>query len=177
MSLNEEPDMNRAYLRKDPAGLVALCLMASLVMASAAWGQPDSENYEQAEKYRLSPDPVSVLADGLIARPLGLVSTIVGSVGYVLTLPFSLPSDSEEEVRQQLVEYPAWFTFKRPMGHFGHRIEGTSEFMPVDRERLDREAEEARKKNEEALQGGPGRQDEARPSGPSEKAIQEEPVE
>ncbi len=75
------------------------------------------------DKYRTSPDPVAVMADGVLVRPLGLVSTIIGSVFYVITLPFTIPSDSEDTARQQLVEYPAWFTFQRPIGNFGHRYQ------------------------------------------------------
>jgi hypothetical protein len=41
----------------------------------------------------------------------------------VITLPFTLPSDSADTARQQLVEYPAWFTFQRPIGNFGHRYQ------------------------------------------------------
>ena len=74
-------------------------------------------------KYRTAPDPVTVMADGVIVRPLGIVSTIIGSVFYVVSLPFTLPSDSEAKARQQLIEYPAWFTFKRPIGEFGRRYE------------------------------------------------------
>jgi len=73
------------------------------------------------EKYRTSPDPVAVMADGVLVRPLGVVSTVIGSVFYVITLPFTIPSDSADTARQQLVEYPAWFTFQRPIGNFGHR--------------------------------------------------------
>ncbi len=131
------------------------CLVSVMILANSAAlaGQSDEEKYEQAERYRLSPDPVTMIADGLLVRPLGLVTMVVGSVGYVLSLPFSIPSDSEDEVRQQLVEYPAWFTFKRPMGHFGHRIESTAEYMPMDRKRLDREAEAERLRNEALKEG------------------------
>lgn len=139
------------------AALLICILICTFSLSGAAFagGQTEQEKYEQAERYRLSPDPVTMIADGLLVRPLGLVTMVVGSVGYVLSLPFSIPSDSEDEVRQQLVEYPAWFTFKRPMGHFGHRLESTAEYMPMDRERVDREAEEARQRKEAAKQEQP----------------------
>ena len=99
------------------------------------------------EKYRMSPDPVAVMADGVLVRPLGLVSTIVGSVFYVITLPFTLPSDSEDSARQQLIEYPAWFTFQRPIGNFGHRYERPN--IIQQKKALATSLEEGRKKEKE----------------------------
>ncbi len=90
--------------------------------------QADQELYE-SERYKLSPDPVAMLADGLIVRPLGIVSLIVGSVGYAVTLPFSSAAGNREEVRQQLVGYPAWFTFQRKMGHFRPRMHATGNIV------------------------------------------------
>ncbi len=99
------------------------------------------------DKYRTSPDPVAVMADGVLVRPLGLVSTIIGSVFYVITLPFTIPSDSEDTARQQLVEYPAWFTFQRPIGNFGHRYqrENIVEQKRVLQETLKKEREQEKK--------------------------------
>jgi hypothetical protein len=96
------------------------------------------------EKYRTSPDPVAVMADGVLVRPLGLVSTVVGSVFYVITLPFTLPSDSADTARQQLVEYPAWFTFQRPIGNFGHRYQ--RENIIEEKKALQRTIQEGREK-------------------------------
>ncbi len=104
-------------MKKDLMGKVILfCTIFLLTVGSlSAWAVPD--------KYRKSPDPVAIMADGVLVRPLSLVSTIVGSVFYVITLPFTIPSDSADSARQQLVEYPAWFTFQRPIGNFGHRYQ------------------------------------------------------
>ena len=75
-------------------------------------------------EYRTSHDPVVMMADGILARPLGLASTIVGSAFFVITLPFTVPSGSVEDAKKQMIEYPAWFTFKRPIGEFGKRYSG-----------------------------------------------------
>ncbi len=74
-------------------------------------------------KYRAGHEPVEMMADGVLARPLGLVSTIIGSAFFVVTLPFTVPSNSVGAAKQQLIDYPAWFTFKRPLGEFGTRYE------------------------------------------------------
>lgn len=60
----------------------------------------------------------AMVADVLVARPVGLVTTVVGSVVYVVSLPFSLLGGNEKQVRQKLVVEPIKFTFKRPLGEF-----------------------------------------------------------
>lgn len=55
-------------------------------------------------------------ADALIVRPLGIVATVVGSVLFVVSLPFSALGGNINEVGQRLVVDPAVFTFKRPVG-------------------------------------------------------------
>jgi ABC-type uncharacterized transport system permease subunit len=55
-------------------------------------------------------------ADALIVRPLGLVATVLGSVLFVVSLPFSALGGNIHEVGQRLVVDPALFTFKRPVG-------------------------------------------------------------
>ncbi len=60
----------------------------------------------------------AMLADTLVARPVGLVTTVVGSAVYVVSLPFSLLGGNEKQARQKLVVEPAEFTFKRPLGEF-----------------------------------------------------------
>jgi hypothetical protein len=60
----------------------------------------------------------AVAADLIAVRPLGCASTVLGLVGYVITLPFSIPGDNDDVVWENLVEEPAAYTFKRPMGEF-----------------------------------------------------------
>ena len=80
--------------------------------------------YATPPEYRTAHDPVVMMADGVLARPLGLASTIIGSAFFVITLPFTVPSGSVGEAKKQMIEYPAWFTFKRPVGEFEKRYEG-----------------------------------------------------
>jgi len=60
----------------------------------------------------------AMVADALVARPIGIVTTVVGSAVYIVALPFSILGDNEKQVRKKLVEEPAAFTFKRPLGEF-----------------------------------------------------------
>ncbi|MEM7402119.1 MAG: hypothetical protein AAF304_09250 [Pseudomonadota bacterium] len=68
--------------------------------------------------YGASGSAESMVADVVIARPIGLVTTVVGSAVYVVSLPFSLLGGNEKQAREKLVNEPAVFTFKRPLGEF-----------------------------------------------------------
>lgn len=66
-------------------------------------------------------EPASAAAMGfdfLMARPLGLVGTVVGSGLFVVSLPFSALGMNVEEAGTRLVVEPAKFTFVRPLGEF-----------------------------------------------------------
>jgi hypothetical protein len=75
-------------------------------------------------------DGMVMVADLLIARPLGLVSIVFGSVMYVIALPFSIPSGSVNTASQLLVVDPCRFTFTRPLGDFDYKV-GTAEMTEV----------------------------------------------
>jgi hypothetical protein len=58
----------------------------------------------------------SIIADGLLLRPGGLVATILGTAVFVVTLPFSIPTKSVDKAAQKLIVDPARYTFVRPLG-------------------------------------------------------------
>lgn len=60
----------------------------------------------------------AMIADALVARPVGLVTTVAGSAVYIVSLPFSLLGGNEKQARQKLVVEPARYTFKRPLGAY-----------------------------------------------------------
>jgi hypothetical protein len=60
-----------------------------------------------------------MIIDGLVVRPLGLVATILGSVAFVVTLPFSALGGNVDQAREKLVTGPADYTFRRCLGCFG----------------------------------------------------------
>ena len=61
-------------------------------------------------------DPVDVAADALIVRPACIVSTAVGSVLWVVALPFSVPSKSVKSTAKVLINKPAKAAFARALG-------------------------------------------------------------
>lgn len=64
------------------------------------------------------PDALTMIADGLVARPAGAAVTVVGVAAFVVTLPFSAISQSTRSAWDSMVGKPARFTFRRPLGHF-----------------------------------------------------------
>lgn len=63
-------------------------------------------------------DPITdewIIMDILVARPLGIVAGIVGSGLFVLSLPFSIPTQSVGKMSEILIERPFKFSFIREL--------------------------------------------------------------
>jgi uncharacterized membrane protein len=71
-----------------------------------------------AENQHNHEEDIKMAGDILVARPLGLIATVGGTVLFIVALPFSLLGGNTQEVYQQLVVKPAKYTFVRPVGHF-----------------------------------------------------------
>lgn len=97
--------------------LAVAALMALLVFANP--GEAHSEDCCPEQMDILSRGE-KMLLDALLLRPLGLVATVAGTAVYGVSLPFSLMGGNEAEVRQHLLNEPAKYTFKRPLGEFNH---------------------------------------------------------
>ena len=61
---------------------------------------------------------ISAIGDVVVVRPVSLVATVLGSVFFVVALPFAAASKSTKETANLLVVEPAQFTFTRPVGDF-----------------------------------------------------------
>lgn len=57
-----------------------------------------------------------ILADVLILRPLGIVSSVVGLAGSLVALPFAASSNSGDLVARKLIKEPFDYTWCRPLG-------------------------------------------------------------
>jgi hypothetical protein len=68
-------------------------------------------------------DEEHVMADALIARPLGLASIVVGATFFVISLPFSVISGNSDKATKVLLVKPINYTFKRPIGVFDYEKE------------------------------------------------------
>ena len=73
-----------------------------------------------AQEYFEAEDPsgASMLFDTVLVRPIGIVATAVGAVFFVVSWPFSALGDNVGEASEKLINEPARFTFKRPLGEF-----------------------------------------------------------
>ena len=93
--------------------LIVLLLTVQIsVVAQEATVSDKTDSQESA-------DPAGVMvADALLLRPLGFAATVLGTVTFVLTLPFSLPTRSAGKAAEALVVKPAKYTFARPLGEF-----------------------------------------------------------
>ena len=60
----------------------------------------------------------SVAIDVIVARPVSLAMTIIGSALFVVSLPVAIPAQSVEKVAHTLVVTPGKDTFTRPLGDF-----------------------------------------------------------
>ena len=56
--------------------------------------------------------------DLVVVRPLGFVGAVIGTVGFVLALPFTVPSGSVGETADEWIGRPLEYTFDRPLGNF-----------------------------------------------------------
>jgi hypothetical protein len=104
--------MFQSKMRSGMALIMAMLLLCatSLVHAEDAYmtrGTTRGDSDVSAE---------TIIADGLILKPAGVVATIVGSALFVVTLPFSVPTRSVDKAAQKLVVDPARYTFVRPLG-------------------------------------------------------------
>jgi hypothetical protein len=87
-----------------------IAIVLSLFIALPGFAQPETHTYPAA------PSAGAIIGDLFLARPAGLVATVVGTAVFIVALPFSLPSRSVDSAAQALVVKPATFTFVRPLG-------------------------------------------------------------
>lgn len=107
------PTHRIAVAPRSPAVRLAatgLLLAAAATVAGPARAQ-DRLGWEE-------PSYGEMAVDGFVVRPVGLVSTVLGTGAFVLTLPFSALGGNVGEAARELVVRPARFTFTRPLGDF-----------------------------------------------------------
>lgn len=106
--------------RRFLAGVLVAASVFLRTLALAAEGAPA---YPRAAAQE-SPDGGVMLADVLVARPLGIAACVLGLVGTALAAPFAAISGNMDEVAQRLVADPFAYTFERPVGHFPGELPG-----------------------------------------------------
>ena len=61
---------------------------------------------------------VAAIADVTLVRPGCFIATAIGSVFFVVALPFAAMSGTVKQTADTLVVHPAQATFTRPVGDF-----------------------------------------------------------
>jgi hypothetical protein len=79
-----------------------------------ATNKPNPSARDQVPDREASAD--EMIADLLLIRPLGIVSTVMGTAFFIVSLPFSAAGGNTKAAFQNLVVDPAKFTFNRPLG-------------------------------------------------------------
>ncbi|MEE4265967.1 MAG: hypothetical protein V2I56_24985 [Desulfobacteraceae bacterium] len=92
-------------------------LMISVLLIAPGASTALAEEYFEKE----DPSGGEMIYDMCLVRPIGIVATAVGSIFYVISLPFSALGDNTDEAAQALVKDPAAYTFSRPLGDFSKR--------------------------------------------------------
>ena len=100
--------MFRSRMQSGVAFLMAVLFLCATSLVHAAEDSYPSRTEDVSAE--------TIIADGLLLRPGGLVATVVGTAVFVVTLPFSIPTKSVDKAAQKLIVDPAKYTFVRPLG-------------------------------------------------------------
>ena len=92
---------------------VVFGVIAALICVPFGTSALAQEYFEAKE-----PGGGAMLYDMIVLRPAGVVATAVGSLFWLVSLPFSAAGDNVDTATQKLVKDPAAFTFGRPLGEF-----------------------------------------------------------
>ena len=92
---------------------VVFGVIAALIAVPFATSALAQEYFESKE-----PGGGAMIYDVLVVRPVGMVATAVGSLFWLVGLPFSASGDNVDTATEKLVKEPAKYTFDRPLGEF-----------------------------------------------------------
>lgn len=95
---------------------LVIAVLAALLAFGLALYAPTSLALD--DRYRDAPTAGAMAIDAVVVRPMGLVSTVLGTGLFIVTLPFSALGGNVDEAAQALVVAPAEMTFVRPLGEF-----------------------------------------------------------
>ena len=100
--------MNKCFKRS-----AILFLILALVMVPC-WAMAANDMYGTDSQISAG----AMAGDAIIARPLGIVSIVLGFGFFVISAPFSALGGNIGDAWRTMVVWPAKFTFARPLGDF-----------------------------------------------------------
>ena len=100
-------------MRKNAKTWVVFGVIAALIGVPFGTSALAQEYFETKE-----PGGGAMMYDMVVVRPIGIVATAIGSVFWLISLPFSASGDNVDAATEKLVKEPAAYTFDRPLGEF-----------------------------------------------------------
>lgn len=93
--------------------LITVLVIVTLIVIPFGSSALAQEYFESRE-----PEGGEMIYDFVVLRPVGIIATALGSVFFIISLPFSALGDNVDAAGQKLVKDPYRFTFDRPLGEF-----------------------------------------------------------
>lgn len=106
-----------AHMRLAAAAIAATIALGTLAVTGC--GSRETGSNVKGEE----PSGGEMVADAAVARPMTLWASAIGAVGWVVTLPFTLPSGSAGDTAKAWVGDPLKYTFCRPIGEMDDNSE------------------------------------------------------
>ena len=97
-------------IAKQSTVLFTIVILVVVSFGTAATAQ-DMLNEEERSAEKMT-------VDFILLRPAGFIATTVGSLLFVVSLPFSALGGNYKEAFEKMVKKPAKYTFKRRLGDF-----------------------------------------------------------
>ena len=89
-----------------------LAILASLTLTTGMTAHAQTNNSSN------TPNGGEMMIDLLLVRPISLIGSVLGTAGFIVSLPFTVPTQSAGDAAQTLVSDPFTYTFNRPLGDF-----------------------------------------------------------
>ena len=80
-----------------------------LLISTADYSMAASARFEE-------PSGPEYLFDIVFLRPVGVLSTVVGTAAFIVSLPISIPTRTADDAAEKLVFAPYHYTVTRPLG-------------------------------------------------------------
>ena len=93
---------------------IILMIVTALVVVPFGTSALAQDTFTEAEETTGG----KMAVDLLLVRPVGIAATLVGSVIFVVALPFTLISGDTQHSLDKLIKEPGKYTFDRPLGYF-----------------------------------------------------------
>jgi len=103
-------------MRMIPKKLTSYVVAGVLTAATISLPMTAGASEYAFDNPQAKPTGGEMLADAFLVRPFMLVSTIITTATFIVTLPFSAIGGNAGDAAQTLVAEPAKYTFARPLG-------------------------------------------------------------